>query len=63
MPVEPSIQQFDLTRRSERIKRAIAATRPAFLTASLIPVTVAFSLMQQQIVNIVTNLLNLFLFE
>ncbi len=48
MPVEPSIQQFDLTRRSERIKRAIAATRPAFLTASLIPVTLAFSLMQQQ---------------
>jgi len=48
MPVEPSIQQFDLTRRSERIKRAITATRPAFLTASLIPVTVAFSLVHQQ---------------
>ena len=48
MPAEPSIHQFDLSRRRERIKRAIVATRPAFLTASLIPVTVAFSLMQQQ---------------
>lgn len=48
MPTEPSIHQFNLDRRSERIKRAVAATRPAFLSASLIPVTVAFSLMQKQ---------------